>query len=220
LSAKENDMNQHSRRRSLIALLGLPIGLTAATAHARSESGPAADELTRRLDALESREQITGVLYAYARGNDRKDEALLRSCFWPQSTHKHGGFDGTSKDFIDFALKIIRSLKFSAHHISNVSIELNADRALSECHYFAHHRRAAKEGGGEEDAFFEGRYVDLFERRNGVWKVIRRRGLADFSTVVAASRPFAEWPEAQRSRDFPDDDYYSMLAGLRGAAKP
>src|SRR5437870_4428492 len=101
----------------------------------------------------------------------------MRSCFWPESTPKHDAFDGKSADFDAFAVKIVAPLKWSAHHISNVSIEAKGDHAFSECYYFAHHRRVAASGAGEDDAFFEGRYLDRHERRNGVWKIIQRRGL-------------------------------------------
>jgi len=210
-----NETNGRLKRRSLWTLLALPLGLAAAGTASRASAQGAPADMATRLDQLESRQQITELLYAYARGNDRVDAELLRACFWPESTHKHGGFDGTSSDFIDFAIKIITPLKFTAHHISNVSIELKGDAALSECHYFAHHRRTAKSGEGEEDAFFEGRYIDRLERRGGVWKIIQRRGLSDFSTVLPAAKPFAEWPEAQRSHRFPDDDYYRMRERLR-----
>jgi hypothetical protein len=164
-----------------------------------------------RLDQIESRTAITEVLYRYARGNDRADEAMLRDCFWPESTHKHGRFEGLSSDFVTYAYRVVSNLKFGAHHISNVSIELNGDRAFSECYYFAHHRRNVANSEQEEDAFFEGRYIDFFERRNGVWKIIRRRGQSDFtSSAIPANVPYANWPAGQHSEKAPNDEYYRM----------
>lgn len=217
-------MSTSGRRKSLKTFCAVPLGLMAGAAAAgASATGPAGgkkpdDPLASRLDALESKARITEILHAYARANDRKDLELLRACFWPESTHKHGGFDGLSSDFVGFAWKIIGGLKYTAHHISNVSVEVDGDRAFSECYYFAHHRRDAKDGGGEEDAFFEGRYLDLHERRNGEWRIIRRRGLADYSTVAKAATPYDQWPQGQHSLAFPDDDYYRMLSGFRGGA--
>ena len=196
------------RRHALRAMIAAPIGLAAGAAEARV-GGRGGDAATR-LDALEARAKITEVLHAYARGNDRADEALLRSCFWPESTHHHGGFNGTSSDFIGFAFRIINGLLYAAHHISNVSIEVRGNRAFSECYYFAHHRRPAREGHAEEDAFFEGRYIDRHERRGDEWRIIQRRGLSDYSTVVPATTPFASWPAGQHSLRAPDDDYYAM----------
>jgi hypothetical protein len=209
-------MDQSDRRNALGAMLAIGIAATAEGANAATKAPK--NDMAKQLDELLSRTQISDVLMAYARANDRVDEALLRSCFWPESTHKHGRFDGTSTDFIGFAMKIIGTLKFTAHHISNVSIQVNGDRALSECYYLAHHRRDRKEGGGEEDAWFEGRYLDDFERRNGVWKIIRRRGLADYTAAATpAPTPYAEWPAGQHSLRYPEDDFYKMQSAFRGS---
>lgn len=208
-------MKKRHRRGALAAILGLPVGMAAGAAAAQASRPAPHGDLAARLDALESKHQISEVLLAYARANDRMDEALLRSCFWPESTHKHGAFEGSSSGFIDYALKVVRSLKFAAHHISNISVEVRGDQAFSESHYFAHHRRVAKDGSGEEDAFFEGRYLDRLERRNGVWKIIHRRGLADYSAVAPATTPYAKWPAGQHSLPHPHDDYYAMAARFR-----
>lgn len=204
-------------RRRLWAFGAAGLGAAAVSACASQAAArtpapaPEDDGLAARLDALEARSQVTDVLYAYARANDRKDEALLRSCFWPESTHRHGRFDGTSTDFIDFAFTIISGILYSTHHISNVTVEVDGDRAFSECYYFAHHRRPKPEDGETEfDAFFEGRYIDLHERRDGVWKIIQRRGVSDYSMVVPAADSFADWNPAHRSLNAPDDPYYAL----------
>lgn len=203
------------RRRALGTLLA--VGLAAgsagrATAKSASKAGGGG------LDQLLARAEIEEVLFTYARGNDRNDIPMIQSCFWPDSTHKHGGFSGTSHDFIAFASKILDKLKLSAHFITNVSIRVNGDRAFSECYYFAHHRRANKDGTGEEDAFFEGRYLDFHERRDNVWKISRRRGLSDLSLVIPATTPYADWPAGQHSLRDKGDDYYRMLAEFEASA--
>lgn len=210
-------MDDTDRRAALGAMFALGAAATMAGGAQASAPKPKGGGMAAQLDALTSRVQIEEVLMAYARSNDRLDEALLRSCFWPESTHKHGRFEGKSSDFVGFAVKILNSVKYTAHHISNVSITVDGDRAFSECYYFAHHRRDRKEGGGEEDAFFEGRYLDDFERRNGVWKIIHRRGLSDYSApAIPAATAFADWPAGQHSLRYPDDDYYAMMAKFRG----
>lgn len=169
--------------------------------------------LAEQVDALASRATIEEVLFDYARGNDHCDEAMIRDCFWPESTHKHGGYDGTSSGFVDFAMKILPKLKYSKHHITNVSVRVKGNRAFSECYYYAHHRRDRKDGTGEEDAFFEGRYIDLFERRGGTWKIIRRRGMTDWnSPATPAEAPYSAMVPGTHALRSKDDDYYKMLA--------
>jgi len=214
-------MDERNRRAMLGTVLTIPLTMAAAgsaVAATRPKGGGDGGIMADRLDILESKQAITELLYAYARANDRADEALLRSCFWPESTHKHGKFEGKSSDFVGFAFKIVAGLKYACHHISNVTVEVKGDRAFSECYYFAQHRRDRKEGGGEEDQFFQGRYLDDLERRGGVWKIIRRRGLSDYtSPAIASDAPYATWPAGQHSEKFPDDDYYKMReAFLKG----
>lgn len=210
-------MQDTDRRKALSAFLALgAAGAAASSASAAPARRPAHDAMAAQLDKLLSRAAIEEVLVAYARGNDRLDADLLRSCFWPESAHHHGGFRGKSIDFVNFAVKKIADLKYAAHHISNISIEVEGDRAFTECYYFAHHRRPKADGSGEEDAFFEGRYLDDFERRAGVWKIIRRRGLSDYSPpAIPAAVPFADWPTGQHSARYPDDDYYAMRSEFR-----
>jgi hypothetical protein len=172
--------------------------------------------LEARLDALESREQITQVLYRYCRGWDRRDEALINSCYWPGAAHRHGVYDGSAADFTGFGLSRTAHVLGVRHTISNVMIELDGDRALSECHFAAIHRRPNKDGTGEEEYFLEGRYIDRFERRGGEWRIVARRGLNEFERVQpAADTTIAALPAEARGRPGPDDALYALQAAFR-----
>lgn len=205
-------MSEIDRRGALgAAVLMTGLAASATTAQAAPKSRPLS--LAEQVDVLASRAAIEEVLSDYARGNDHADEAMIRGCFWPESKHKHGGFDGTSTGFVDFAMKILPLLKYSKHHITNVSVRVKGNRAFSECYYYAHHQRNKKDGSGEEDVFFEGRYIDLFERRGGVWKIIRRRGMSDWtSTPANAPAPYASLPTGTAAIRSKEDEYYKMLA--------
>lgn len=167
------------------------------------------------LAALIARQEITEVLFRYCRGCDRADEAALRACFHPGSVHAHGAFQGLSADFVDLAMAIVRPLKASTHMVTNVMIELSGDRAVSECHFLAHHRRAKFDGDGEEDMFLKGRYLDRFEHRDGAWKIVSRTGLHDFERVLEpADRTLTSASADQLGRKWPDDPLYAMLAAI------
>jgi hypothetical protein len=172
--------------------------------------------LETRIEAIEAREQIIQVLYRYCRGWDRRDEDIIRSCFWPDSKHQHGVFDGLSSDFVAFGLTRTANVKAVRHTVSNVMIELSGDRAISECYFAAMHRRPAADGSGEEDYFSEGRFVDRFERRGGEWRIVRRVGLNDFERVQPPSDVALEaLPARARGRRGADDALYAMLADFR-----
>jgi len=207
-------------RRSAMTAAVFAAGLAGAAGSAGAAPRARKASPAEQIDMLVSRAQIEEVLFDYARGNDHADEAMIRACFWPESAHKHGGFEGTSQGFVDFAMKILPKLKYSKHHISNVSVRVKGDRAFSECYYYAHHTRDRKDGGGEENIWFEGRYIDIFERRGGAWKIIRRRGMSDWtSPATPAEAPFASQLAGSYALRNKDDEYYRMLALFESGGK-
>ncbi len=217
-------MHPNAKRNALRTLLSLPLaalGLAAASESrpVRAADRPSRSELDRigaRLDLTEARERITEVLFCYARGWDRQDEHAIRDCFWPDSTHQHGACKGRSLDFVAASYRATRNVRLMSHQISNVSIEVSGARALSECYFFALHRRASRTGPGEVDWILKGRYVDRFERRGEIWKIVHRRGLHDFSrTFEPADTSLDAAPPEQLSGTKSDDPYYAMLAELR-----
>ena len=216
-------MDPLPRRRTLTALLGLPVGLAAAASSARAAEhkhdtakAGATDHhamMMKRVDAIESKQAISEILYLYARGWDRLDEEAVLGCFWPESSHAHGSFKGKSHDFITVAFPRIRKIIGTTHMVSNPIILLDGDRALSECYFQAHHRRLNTAATDEEDYYIQGRYIDRFERRGGLWKIIHRQGLSDVERVVPrADVALRNAPPEQRGRRKPDDALYGMMA--------
>jgi hypothetical protein len=208
-------MNPTERRRALTSLLAVPAGLAAVAAV--TGAATAKDRKDERLALLEAKQEITEVLYRYARGWDRLDEEALRSCFFADAQHQHGGFKGLSQDFITKAFPMVAKVKSTTHAISNILIEVKGDKAVAECYFAAHHRRMNKEGTDEEDYFLSGRYLDRLEMRDGVWKIAARRGLNDLERVEPrADRTFAMAPADSFGKRKPEDPLYALLAELHG----
>jgi hypothetical protein len=207
-------MPGRTRRAAFGLLSAAPAGLAgAALASSEAWAKAAPASLASRMDEMESHRQIIDVLYLYARGWDRLDEAILRACFWPDSRHQHGGFKGLSQDFITRGLASMAKVKGSSHLITNPWVQVKGDKALSECYFLAHHRRTNRYGTDEEDYFIKGRYLDRFERRGGVWKIASRRGLSDFERIEArADGPLATAPDDQLSHRGAADPLYAMIA--------
>ena len=225
-------MKNTFRRATLRAMLALPLGLAGLAASARTaQSGAGAlpalaagstkdtlAKLVAQNELTDARQQITDVLFRYARGWDRLDEETLRSCFFSDSTHQHGAFKGLSADFVTGGLKVVRNLKSCSHLITNVSIDVVGAKAVSECYFLSHHRRNKKTGEGEEDWFLKGRYLDRFENRAGVWKIAHRRGVHDFArTFDPADTSLDTAPAEQLSLHSTQDPLYAMLAELHAA---
>jgi hypothetical protein len=127
-----------------------------------------------RLETLEAREQIRDVLYRYARGADRADLELFKSCYWPDATDLHWFFNGNAHEFSDYVIPLLREIPNSQHSITNAIIEVNGDRAFVECQWYViHHIPLDDERVVDQQV--EGRYLDVFERRRGVWKIFHRQ---------------------------------------------
>jgi hypothetical protein len=173
---------------------------------------PEPTDAAAQLDGLKSRAEITEVVIRYARAIDRCDEAMLRSCFHPDSSHRHGGFEGLSADFCTRAMEIVGEVEFTHHQLGPVSIELAGEVAYVETYFTALHRFGpVPPPGGQphEDRFSGGRYVDRFERREGEWRIAARHGVSEWMRYEAASdRGFYDGPASQRGRRDREDPVY------------
>lgn len=174
---------------------------------------PEGDPLRGLLD----KQSITEVIYRYARAIDRCDSGSLRNCFHPDSTHEHGEFEGTSLKFCDWAMELLQQLTATQHHIGNILIDLEGDRAFTETYWIAYHRIPAGAGqigvvagsGTETDLLIGGRYLDRFERRSGLWKIARRVGIHDWQRFQpAADGGFFESDPRKRGARGPADRSY------------
>lgn len=150
--------------------------------------------MTIELQELADREAIRDCLYRYARGIDRADEAALRSAYWPDAHDCHGAYDGPVEGFIEAARKVWAAGARNIHVVSNVLIEFEgAERAAVES-YFTAYQRGPSAGGTIKQFLLVGRYCDLFEKRQGEWRIQRRTVAYDW----VEEQPVPEEGEAQR----------------------
>jgi len=166
--------------------------------------------LMASLRQVADKDAIRDVLMRFCRGVDRLDEELLKSCYHADSYDDHGPFKGNGHDF---AAHIVKSIAERAHHtthsVANVLIELdseNHDVARSESYVLAYLRRT-DDAGKEWLDFFSGRYLDRFERREGVWRIASRIVVHDWSVSTelgAAGFPLPMTTFTQGRRDRAD----------------
>ena len=165
----------------------------------------AVDEKTQHaVRALLDKQEIHEVLMRYCRGIDRCDAELLHSVYHPDATDDHGLFKGKAADFIPWAIKSLARDENTSHYIANELIEVEGDIARCESYFFAVHRRREKDGT-TADLTFAGRYVDRFERRQGLWKIAHRQVVFDRSRIDPVGRTFSteEYVCGKRSREDP-----------------
>ncbi len=180
-----------------------------------SSEAPSAE--SPAVQALLDREAIRECIFGYCRGIDRLDEAALRASYWPDATDSHGAYQGSATGFIDMALIKLPESSRMVHHVGNLSIELRGQQAAVET-YFLAWQRDRKPGGGEQETFLSGRYVDRFEKRGDAWRVAARVVVYDWV------QPLGDAPAASEAQRFgprlpiggrkPDDPWYTLLAQL------
>jgi hypothetical protein len=142
------------------------------------------------IEILWAREQIRDRLHLYCKGIDRRDWALVRSCFADDHVHSHGGFTGSADKFVTFASETLSRIPATHHSISNVHITLADDgmSATTEANFVAYHLIEAGHykdtpvptGGKATDWIVAGRYCDRLEKRDGVWLIVKRDAVHDW----------------------------------------
>ena len=159
------------------------------------------------IDAMLSRQTLQELLTAYCRGVDRGDSDLLASIFHDDATVITGVFNGAAQEF---AREIVRSVDETSvrvfHSINNVWLEVAGDRAVGECYALA--VQTVNGPDGLLDILVGGRYLDRFERRDGVWKIAQHTFVLD-------------WNMTQPCTAVMDEGMFGdMIHGTRGAADP
>ena len=170
------------------------------------------DRLERRLAVLEAREAIRDVLYLYARGADRADVELFKSCYHPDAIDCHWFWNGNAHEYADWVFPLLRQLPNSQHSITNPIIELDGDRAFVESQWYVIHRVPLDEER-IVDQQVEGRYLDVFERRDGVWKILDRRTVLEaFREHVLQREMVHRYPDGHPglAQRYPHDPVYRL----------
>ena len=119
-------------------------------------------ELERRIREQLDRDEIHRVLMRYARGLDRLDRELARSCYWDDAIEDHGSYVGRPDDFIEWADSTTLRFESTQHGILNHSCDLQGDDAYCETYYIFTSKAAVA-----PHLMSTGRYVDHFQRRGG-----------------------------------------------------
>ena len=147
------------------------------------------DDLVRR---IVDRDAIAAVIHRRARATDTRDLELSLSCYHPDATEDHEGFDGPVDVYLRTASPAFRPnspVEVCSHLIGNIEIDLDGDLAHSECYFICCLTNRDDEAGGERTDFINaGRYLDDWERRDGVWAMTRRVCAYDWSRSDPATK--------------------------------
>lgn len=145
------------------------------------------------IDELLIKQEIRDLMMRYARGVNRLDENLVKSCFHPDAIENHGAFKGEAQAFANSLSDNLRKgFQFTFHLLGNSLIEIQGNRAAHETYFIGYHRLHPEKDNAEKDVLFGGRYLAVNESRNGgPWLIARRTVVHDWSRV---DRVTEKWP--------------------------
>ena len=161
------------------------------------------EDQAAQLQMLVDRESIRDVVARYCFGTDRCDDDVLRSVYWPDATDSHGVFNGPVHEYIPFASAIADGTDAMQHFVGSMLIRVTGSTARSESYFFAFMRYRTE--NGPEDKLVGGRYLDDMEKRDGEWRILRRKVEFDWARELEGS---ADWSQGMAS----------MLGGMAGRA--
>ncbi|MBM9468741.1 nuclear transport factor 2 family protein [Nakamurella leprariae] len=171
---------------------------------------------------LLDREAIRDCLYRYCHGIDRRDQETLRGCYWPDGTDDHVSFSGNAHEFIDVIWPFLESLRSSTHFLGNILLRVHGDRAHGETYWQVFHREPGQDGRPDYDYLAGGRYLDVFEKRDGEWRILTRRLIRDHYQVIEGTGDWEQYPRppAGEHGSQKETDPVRKLFGVLGGALP
>ena len=136
------------------------------------------------LQALIDRAAIQDVLLRYARGVDRRDVALVASCFTPDAGYDGALGRGPIGDVLTRLGERMARYTSTLHFLGNQTIELAGDAARSATYALAHH--VLPDGRHRVVAV---RYCDDLVRAGGTWHICRRMVHREWERTDASAPP-------------------------------
>ena len=137
------------------------------------------EALESRLAALEAevqelrdREAIREVIHKYCQAVDRCDLEMLKSCYWEDGYDDHGFFAGNAHEFAEYVIPCLEAVDSSMHSITNTRFQFDGDRCACASQWSVVHR--LRHDAGFTDFIHQGRYLDVWEKRDGEWKLLHR----------------------------------------------
>jgi SnoaL-like domain len=171
------------------------------------------------VEILIEKQAITEVLYRYCRAMDRIDREATLAIWHPNGTCNYSSTAGVPdmlfRDYLTGSTKSRQGFANHSHQITNILIELNGARAVSEA-YFTASLQTVPAGGTVTEHLWRGRYLDRWLKRGADWAIDHRQVVFDSYTPhdFHADR-LTGMPTALSRRDA-DDPSYAHFRSLNG----
>jgi hypothetical protein len=163
--------------------------------------------------------ELQRLAWTYCHAVDRGDMVLLRSLYHDDAVDDHGGmFKGSPDEYVAWLPRALAAVDVVRHTIDSMLFVVDGDRAQGELVNSAYHRT------GDDEVVIGGRYLDTYERREGVWRILHRSLVADCVERRKASDGSGFIGKGvERGRKDGSDPVYARLdlfASARGVESP
>lgn len=172
--------------------------------------------LSNALSGTQSADHIAlqnlNALYCHA--VDRRNFDLLRQLYHPDAHEDHSPmFNGPASAYIDMLPQALATWSLTAHSVKNATFLIDGDQAEGEIYCSAYHRLA----DNSREIIFHGRYVDRYEKRDGIWKFSYRSLILDWMENRETSSPnqVSGMPSGTSGQDDPLFARLSWFQALR-----
>jgi hypothetical protein len=132
----------------------------------------------RLITEMIDRESIRHCLAQLARGEDRREAALIADAYWLSATIDYGIFTGSVDDYLAWVVPGSPDIAVTQHILGQSLIHLRSDTATVETHVLAYHRLCTPTA--DHDTMIGGRYLDCLDKIDGRWRIARRTMLYDW----------------------------------------
>jgi hypothetical protein len=110
------------------------------------------------------------------------DLELIRSIYHPDAVDDHSArYSGPGLGFADYIAESFPARNFTStsHQVTNCMVDFDGgSRATAETYF------TAAQSNGTDILWMLGRYLDVFEERQGEWKILHRRVVHDMNFVT------------------------------------
>ena len=165
-----------------------------------------------QLAELLDRDAVRRCVERLARGEDRRNGALIRTCWWPEARFDYGVHNGDFETYYAWVIPGADAIKDTQHLLGQTLVELDGTTARAETHVFSYHRVDA--GEGDHDTLIGGRYLDTMEKRGQEWRIIDRVMLYDWEQDWGKA---ADWSKGVMGYPFTADHFPGRAVGDHSA---
>lgn len=166
------------------------------------------DSTTAELQALLERDKIRDCVVRLARGEDRRDAAMISGAYWPDSTTDYGVFAGSFDEYLAWVVPGSDAIPCTQHVLGQSLIALDGAVARVETQVLSYHR--VNMGEEERDTMVGGRYLDRMEKRGGEWRIAERTMLYDWYQDFGRS---IDWSQGVMGLPFSAEHFSGRAVG-------